>query len=163
MKWLEKYLIVRGGRCKPTNIEAPKFEWPDSPVEPVGPCREAFNVQKKLFADLERLCTLAAKCQDTPLLNAIESRFLRKHSKHLKNLGDLLQQVARVSKQPGLGIYILDAELRKHHGYIPWKHCNDPDTIEEVIRAATKKASKDHAAKEHHEGAELVSMEAGHC
>ncbi|RHZ62713.1 hypothetical protein CDV55_105223 [Aspergillus turcosus] len=163
MKWLEKYLIVRGGRCKPTSIEAPKYEFPDSPVEPVGPCREAFTVEKKLFVDLERLCTLAAKCQDTPLLNVIEQRFLRKHSKHLKNMGDLLQQVTRVSKQPGLGIYILDAELRKHHGYIPWKLCNDPDAVEEIIRCVTKKASKKFAAEEYLEGAELASMEAGHC
>jgi ferritin heavy chain len=163
MEWLEKYLIIRGGRCKPTNIEAPKYEWPDSPVEPVGPCREAFNVQRKLFVDLEKLCTLAEKCQDTAIVNAIESRFLRKHAKHLKNMGDLLQQVTRVSKQPGLGLYHLDAELRHNNGCIPWMSMNDPDIIEEGIRAVSKKISGGLALQTHHEGTKLASKEAGHC
>ncbi|KMK56800.1 Soma ferritin [Aspergillus fumigatus Z5] len=163
MEWLEKYLIIRGGRCKPTNIEAPKYEWPDSPVEPVGPCREAFNVQRNLFVDLEKLCTLAEKCRDTAIVNAIESRFLRKHAKHLKNLGDLLQQVTRVSKQPGLGLYHLDAELRHNNGCIPWMSMNDPDTIEEGIRAVTKKIGGGLALQTHHEGTKLASKEVGHC
>ncbi|EAW13586.1 uncharacterized protein ACLA_043040 [Aspergillus clavatus NRRL 1] len=152
MTWLEKYLITRGGRSKPTDIQAPKIEWPDTPVDPVTPCREVFMVQKKLFEDLERLCSLAEKSQDTALVTAIESRFLRKHTQQLKNLGDLLQQVARVSKQPGLGLYLIDAELRHHNGCIPWMTLNNPDTHDEGIRVVTKKISEGLALQSHHGG-----------
>ena len=127
MHWLEKYLVTRGGRSKPTNIEANTMEWPDSPVEPLAPCMEAFKVQKKLLDDLGRLCALAMKCEDSSLLDAIQTRFLRKHAKQVKNLGDLLQQTARVSKQPGVGLYLLDQELRCAKGTIPWMVTNDPD------------------------------------
>ncbi|KAF3401215.1 hypothetical protein DPV78_005384 [Talaromyces pinophilus] len=156
MNWLERYLVTRGGRSKPTNIEAPKYEWPDSPVEPVGPCREAITVQRKLFDDLQRLCALAEKHQDTALVTALENRYLRKHAKHLKNLGDLVEQVARVSKQHGLGLYILDKELRHSNGCIPWQSLNDPDTHLEKVSVLTTKLSEGlllHPHAAHHEGA----------
>lgn len=155
MNWLEKYLVTRGGRSKPTNIEAPRIEWPDHPIEPCGPCREAMTVQRKLFDDLQRLSTLAEKHQDTALVTAIETRFLRKHAKHLKNLGDLLQQVARVSKQQGLGLYVLDKELRHSNGVIPWQSLNDPDIHHERVGVLTKKISEGlllHPYGSHHEG-----------
>lgn len=123
-KWLEKYLIARGGRSKPTSIEATTFEWPDNPIEPVGPCKEAFFVEKKLLEDLERLCSLADKSGDAALTDAIQSRFMHKETRHVKSLGDLLRQVVRVSKQPGLGIYLLDRELRDSDGIVPWD-CNN--------------------------------------
>lgn len=133
MHWLEKYLITRGGRSKPTAIEAPKIEFPDSPVEPVQPCREAFSVEKRILEDLERLCHMAEKCGETSLVDALQSRFLRKEARHVKDLGDLLQQVARVSKQPGMGLYILDAELRHGRGKVPWSFQNDPDKHDEAM------------------------------
>lgn len=160
MNWLERYLVTRGGRSKPTNIEAPKYEWPDSPVEPVGPCREAITVQRKLFDDLQRLCALAEKHQDTALVTALENRYLRKHAKHLKNLGDLVEQVARVSKQHGLGLYILDKELRHSNGCIPWQSQNDPDTHLEKVSVLTTKLSEGlllHPHAAHHEGAKAPS------
>ncbi|CAG8908436.1 unnamed protein product [Penicillium egyptiacum] len=125
-KWLEKYLLSRGGRSKPTSIEATKFEWPDNPIEPVGPCKEAFFVEKRLLEDLERLCSLADKSGDVALTDAIQSRFLRKETRHVKSLGDLLRQVVRASKQPGLGIYLLDKELRRTDGVVPWDSGNEP-------------------------------------
>lgn len=127
MRWMEKFLVTRGGRSKPTAIEPPNIEWPDRPVEPLGPCMEAFKVQKKLLDDLTRLCKLAQKSEDASLLDAMQTRFLRKHAKQVKNLGDLLQQTARVSKQPGMGLYLLDHELRCNKGTIPWMVANDPD------------------------------------
>ncbi|KAL4983854.1 ferritin-like superfamily [Aspergillus falconensis] len=135
--WLEKYLVSRGGRCKPSAIEPTKIDWPDSPIEPVGPCREAFLVEKRLLEDLERLASLADKCGDSSLQDAIESRFLRKEVKHVKDLGDLLQQVVRVSKQPGLGLYLLDKELRAHGGSIPWGSMNNPDKLDDSLREIT--------------------------
>ncbi|KAL4919250.1 ferritin-like superfamily [Aspergillus aurantiobrunneus] len=135
--WLEKYLVSRGGRSKPSAIEPTQIEWPDSPVEPVGPCKEAFHVEKRLLEDLERLAALANKCGDSSLQDAIETRFLRKEVKHVKDLGDLLQQVVRVSKQPGLGIYLLDKELRAQGGLIPWGNMNDPDKHDDVVREVT--------------------------
>ncbi|KAI9373917.1 ferritin-like superfamily [Aspergillus egyptiacus] len=135
--WLEKYLSSRGGRAKPTAIEAPQIEWPDNPIEPVGPCKEALLVEKRLLEDLERLASLAEKCGDNSLQDAIESRFLRKEVKHVKDLGDLLQQVVRVSKQPGLGIYLLDKELRAHGGSVPWGDMNNPDRHDERVKEVT--------------------------
>ncbi|CAI7629457.1 unnamed protein product [Penicillium palitans] len=125
-KWLEKYLVSRGGRSKPTEIEATTFEWPDDPIEPVGPCKEALFVEKSLLEDLERLCSLAGKSGDIALTDAIQSRFMRKQTRHVKSLADLLQQVVRASKQPGLGLYLLDRELRHTDGIIPWESVNDP-------------------------------------
>ncbi|KAI9927303.1 hypothetical protein ASPWEDRAFT_733808 [Aspergillus wentii DTO 134E9] len=142
MHWMEKYLVTRGGRSKPTAIEAPQVEWPDNPVEPLHPCQEAFTVEKKLLEDLERLCSLAQKTGETALSDAIQRRFLRKHSKHIKNLADLIQQVARVSKQPGLGLYLLDRELRKHTGMIPWDAVNDPDIQDKGIELLNKRISE---------------------
>ncbi|GKZ98576.1 hypothetical protein AnigIFM59636_003743 [Aspergillus niger] len=132
--WLEKYLISRGGRSKPSRIEPPQIDWPDNPIEPVGPCKEAFLAEKRLLEDLERMAALASKCGDSPLQDAIETRFLRKEVKHVKDLGDLLQQVVRVSKQPGLGIYLLDKELRAHGGSIPWGNMNNPDKHDNIAR-----------------------------
>lgn len=139
MHWLEKYLITRGGRSKPTSIEAPKIEFPDSPVEPIQPCREAFSVEKRILEDLERLCQMAEKCGETSLVDALQSRFLRKEARHVKNLGDLLQQVARVSKQPGMGLYMLDAELRHSKGTVPWSFHNDPDRHDEAVEKIQSK------------------------
>ncbi|KAJ9488131.1 hypothetical protein VN97_g5159 [Penicillium thymicola] len=135
-KWLEKYLVSRGGRSKPTAIEATKFEWPDNPIEPVGPCKEALLVEKNLLEDLQRLCSLADKAGDIALTDAIQSRFIRKETRHVKNLADLLRQVVRASKQPGVGLYHLDRELRESDGFIPWNRANDSceqhDDTEEV-------------------------------
>ncbi|KAJ5981927.1 hypothetical protein N7451_012027 [Penicillium sp. IBT 35674x] len=125
-KWLERYLVSRGGRSKPTAIEATQIEWPDSPIEPVGPCKEALFVEKRLLEDLERLCSLADKSGDSALADAIQSRFMCKETRHVKNLADLLQQVVQASKQPGLGLYLLDRELRHTDGVVPWGVVNNP-------------------------------------
>ncbi|KAJ5283334.1 hypothetical protein N7505_001314 [Penicillium chrysogenum] len=50
---------------------------------------------------------------------------MRKEIRHVKNLADLLQQVVRVSKQPGLGLYLLDRELRHTDGIVSWDSAND--------------------------------------
>lgn len=70
---------------------------------------------------------MAEKSGDKSLVVAVESRFMHKEVKHVKDLADLLQQVVRVSKQPGLGIYLLDAELRAHKGRVPWAFSDDMD------------------------------------
>lgn len=138
VRWLEKYLVTRGGRSKPTAIEAPKFDWPDSPVEPIAPCREALSVEKRILEDLERLCALAERCGESSLADALQGRFLRKQARQVKDLGDLLQQVARVSKEPGAGLYMLDRELRHSDGAIPWSSQNDPDLHDLLGRHGVK-------------------------
>ena len=135
--WLERYLVQRGGVSKPTDIAAPKIEWPDNPMELLGPIREALRVKKAILEDLERLTSLACKVGDNSLQDVIKTRFLRKETKHVKDLADLLLQTSRVSKASWHGIYQLDKELRIHDGCVPWGDVNDPDTVghrvEEVV------------------------------
>lgn len=99
-------------------------------MEPVKPVLEAVNTEKRLLEDLERLCCLGTRCGNNSLADMIETRFLRKESKHVKDLCDLLQQVVRVSKAPGHGLFHLDAELRRHDGCLPWAKSNDPNNID---------------------------------
>ena len=127
MSWLEKYLITRGGRSRPTTIEPSNVEFPSNPVEPLHPVREAMAVEKRLLEDLERLCALAIKNYDLSLANAIEGRFLRKQIRYVKDWGDLMRHIVRVSKVPGLGLFEMDERLGNNQGRIPWSHYNDPD------------------------------------
>ncbi|EGY20865.1 uncharacterized protein VDAG_02389 [Verticillium dahliae VdLs.17] len=136
--WLESYLVQRGGCCTPTDIPAPKICWPDNPVDPVHPVYEALQIEKKLMEDLQRLCGTADKCGDYSLQDVIETRMLRKETRHVKDMGDLLQQCVRVSKQMGHGLYHLDKELRSTHGLTPWGCLNDPDSTNQLLDQATK-------------------------
>ncbi len=131
--WLEKYLVQRGGMSMPKSIEAPSIEWPDSPIDPVTPVHEALKAEKALLEDLHKLCAVADEHGDYALEDAIEDRFLKKESKHVKDLGDLLQQVVRVSKTPGHGLYHLDKDLRECKGRVPWGNANVPDYVDDLI------------------------------
>ncbi|KAL8718974.1 MAG: hypothetical protein Q9181_008126, partial [Wetmoreana brouardii] len=135
--WLESYLVQRGGRSKPSDIPAPKVEWPDNPVDPVQPVYEALQVEKGLLEDLLRLCKTADEASDYALEDVIETRFLKKETKHVKDFGDLLQQCVRISKQPGHGLYHLDKELRKTDGVTPWAQANNPDNTDRLLEEAT--------------------------
>jgi len=134
--WLEDYLIQRGGRSKPSDIPAPTVEWPDDPVDPVQPVHEALKVEKCLLEDLLRLCKKADEHGDYALEDVIDTRFLRKETKHVKDLGDLLQQSVRVSKQTGHGLYHLDKELREAKGCTPWGKANCPDCSDDLLEEA---------------------------
>ena len=136
--WLEKYLVQRGGGSKPTDIPGPKFTWPESPVDPVGPVYEAVQVEKGLLEDLHRLCRTADKCGDNSLQDVLETRFLSKETRHVKDMGDLLQQCVRVSKQPGLGLSLLDRELRDSGGETPWGPANEPNASDKQLQKVTE-------------------------
>lgn len=136
-QWLESYLVHRGGRSQPSDIPAPKISWPDDPVDPIQPVHEALQVEKSLLEDLLHLCKIADDHGDNALEDAIESRFLQKETKHVKDLGDLLQQCVRVSKAPGHGLYHLDKELRSTTGVIPWGKANNPNNIDDLLATAT--------------------------
>lgn len=131
--WLEKYMIQRGGTATPKDIPAPTISWPDDPIEPIAPLREALMAEKAILEHAHQICDVADKAGDIALEDAIEDRFLKKETKHVKDLGDLLQQALRVSKVPGHGLYHLDRELRKHNGKIPWGAANNPDNVDRLI------------------------------
>ncbi|KAF5012351.1 hypothetical protein FDECE_1578 [Fusarium decemcellulare] len=135
--WLESYLVQRGGRSKPSDIPKPDIEWPDDPVDPVHPVQAALNVEKEILEDLLRLCGTADKANDNALEDIIETRFLRKETRHVKDMGDLLQQCVRISKQAGHGLYHLDKELRASNGVMPWAAFNDPDKSDELLQSIT--------------------------
>lgn len=44
-------------------------------------------MEMRLLEDLERLAALANRCGDSSLQDAIETRFLRKDVKHVRDLG----------------------------------------------------------------------------
>jgi len=136
--WLESYLVQRGGGAKPSDIPAPKISWPDDPVDPIQPVHEALKAEKSLLEVLLRLCKTADKFSDNALEDMIETRFLRKETRHVKDMADLLQQCVRVSKQPGHGLYHLDKELRTHGGVTPWASYNDPDTSDKLLHKTTE-------------------------
>jgi len=140
--WLESYLVQRGGRAQPTDIPAPKISWPDDPVDPIQPVHEALKAEKSLLEDLLRLCKTASKFSDNALEDIIETRFLRKETRHVKDMGDLLQQCVRVSKQPGHGLYHLDKELRINGGVTPWASYNDPDASDKLLQETTENLYK---------------------
>jgi ferritin heavy chain len=141
-EWLDHYLIQRGGVCKPMDIPAPKCFWPDDPVDPVQPVHEALQVEKALLEDLQRLCAMATKAGDFALESAVESRFLCKETRHVKDMGDLLQQCVRVSKQAGHGLYHLDKELRVTNGVTPWGCLNDPNATDKLIKCTMEDMAK---------------------
>ena len=43
-----------------------------------------------------------------------------------------------VTGQPGLGIYLLDWELRYHNDSVPWATTNDPDREEHATEEVRK-------------------------
>jgi ferritin heavy chain len=133
--WLEKYLVQRGGRCKPGDIEAPKVEWPSNPVDPHKPLTDVITLEKRRFEDQERLCNLAKSKGNPSLSEIVEARFLRRESRHVKDLVDLLKQANRVSKDPGHGLFHLDRELRAREGAFPWDRANDPEDIGACMKA----------------------------
>lgn len=123
--YLEKYLIQRGGVSQPTDIPAPKarkrtrteprhpedeanmagqVRWSDDPVEPLGPLQECLKMEREILEDTNRLCEVAANARDYALQETVARRFLEKETKHVKNMGDMLQEVARVAKVPGHGM-----------------------------------------------------------
>jgi ferritin heavy chain len=136
--WLDAYLINRGGRCIPKDIPAPIVEFPDDPVDPVIPVYEALQFEKEIFENAHRLSILATKYRDYALEGAIESRLLKRESKSLKDMGDLLQQSVRVSKQIGLGLYHLDRELRECEGKLPWSCYNVPHKVDCLMEEVGK-------------------------
>jgi ferritin heavy chain len=83
---------------------------------------------RKIMADVLLHCS-----GDSAVEDAIQAHFLRKETRHVKDMGDLLQQCVRVSKQAGHGLYHLDKELRENGGVVPWGEANDPDTITEEL------------------------------
>lgn len=140
--FLENYLVQRGGRSGPSDIPAPQISWPDDPVDPIQPVFEAFNVEKGLLEDLLRLCKTADEHDDYALEDMIETRFLKKSTKHVKDMGDLLQQCVRVSKQPGHGLYHLDKELRSTNGVTPWGQANNPENNDYLLEDAASDLKK---------------------
>lgn len=134
-QFLENYLVQRGSKAKPSDIPAPDIEFSDSPVDVVYPTYEALKVEKTLLEDCINLANVADKHHDPALQDLIEDRFLKKETKHVKDMGDLLQQCVRVSKDIGHGVYQLDKELRQANGTVPWGASNDPNNIDAVIAA----------------------------
>jgi len=132
--YLEKYLIQRGGVAKPGDIPSPSVSWPDNPIDPIRPLQEALHIEKSILEDAQRLCDVADKHKDYALQDIIESRFLQKETKHVKDMGDLLREAARVSKVPGHGLYSLDKELRICMGKVPWGMYNKPDSGDLILK-----------------------------
>jgi ferritin heavy chain len=127
----------------PLRHPRPLIHFPDHPVDPVMPVHEALLTEEAILEDLYLLCRVASKHNDYTLEDAIVSRFLRKETKHVKDMGIRLQQCVRVSKQVGQRAYELDRELRACKGLVPWGMANEPDRAECLVGEVVKKDLKE--------------------
>ena len=84
------------------------------------------------------LCRIADKCRNNSPQDILKTRFLSKETHHIKDMGGLLQQYIQVSKQPGLGLYLLDSELRDSGGETPWGSANEPDASDQRLLRVTE-------------------------
>ena len=71
--------------------------------------------RETLTEELIRLCMLAAQLNGAPTEDAIQGYSLCKVSKHIKDLGDLMQKCVRLSKRTGHGLYHHGRELQECH------------------------------------------------
>ncbi|KAJ3079549.1 hypothetical protein HK102_003714, partial [Quaeritorhiza haematococci] len=135
--FLEKYLVQRGGTLHPQNIPAPQTDacWPDHPVDPIQPLQCTLKLERSIMEDAQRLCAIADQHKDYALQDVIQSRFLEKETKHVKDMGDLLKEAVRVSKVPGHGLYHLDKELRSNNGVVPWGSANKASSADELLQS----------------------------
>lgn len=105
-------------------------------------------MQRELLEDANRLCQVAGDAHDYALQDAVARRFLGKGTKHVKNMADMLQKAARVSKVPGHGkttplsivcvltapgLYHLDKELQVKLGRTPGSEANKPHSAEHLL------------------------------
>jgi len=132
--FLEKYLIQRGGVSIPGEIPAPTVCWPDDPIDPIRPLHDALYIEKMILEDAQRLCDVASTNKEYALEDVVEDRFLKKETKHVKDMGDLLREAARISKVPGHGLYHLDKDLRATMGKIPWGIHNKPESCDLLLK-----------------------------
>lgn len=63
-------------------------------------------MEREILEDCHRLCGVADKTHDYSLQDTIQRRFLEKETRHVKDLGDMIQEVARVAKVPGHGKFL---------------------------------------------------------
>lgn len=63
---------------------------------------------------------------------------MQEETNHATDLADLIRQAVRVSEQPGLGLYLLDQELRRMKGSIPWDTTNDIHEQNDLIARITE-------------------------
>jgi ferritin heavy chain len=134
--------VQRGGRCRPPDIPAPKIHSPANAVEPVIPVHESLVAEKLILEDLLRLSKPADRHGGYQLADALTSKFIKKLTKHVKDMGDFLQQSVRVSMDIGYGLYHLDKELRCTKGRLPWTEVNDPDHTECLLEETMKDLRK---------------------
>lgn len=114
-------------------------------------------MEREILEDVQRLYGIADKAHDYALQETISRRFLEKETKHVKDMGDMLQEVARVAKVPGhgklnlfaicelcmvggmitliyLGLYHIDKELRMKLGKTPFSMGNKPQAGDYLLR-----------------------------
>lgn len=136
--YLEKYLVQRGANVTPAEIPPPRHRWPDEPVDPLTPLVVMLDLEMEILNDCHQVCGVAEKNGDYSTAGMIGARFLTKESKHVKDVGDLLKQVTRVSKVPGHGLYTVDMELRKSMGRMPWSRANRPEVVDRFMGEYSK-------------------------
>ncbi|KAJ3279700.1 hypothetical protein HK104_001231 [Borealophlyctis nickersoniae] len=130
--FLRKYLLQRGGMPEFNPIPAPKVTWPQKPVEPHEPIHACLELEKDIYEDAIKLLDVAQQHHDYGTQNMIEDRILKKETRHIKDLGDLLKAVNRVSKVPGHGLYHIDKDLRECDGMMPW--CNEATKVQKEYK-----------------------------
>ena len=103
---LIEYQTMRGGKVVLASLQAPEVEWKSAR----NALEHALQMEKDINGKLLALHRLAGEHGDVQLCDFLESDFLSEQVEAIKQLSDLLTQLARCGND-GLGLYLFDKEL----------------------------------------------------
>ena len=103
---LIKYQNMRGGKVVMRALEAPESEWTSAR----NALETALQMERDINVKLLKLHQIASEQNDVQLCDFVESEFLQEQVESIKQISDLLTQLARVGND-GLGLYLFDRDL----------------------------------------------------
>jgi ferritin len=111
-----RYQNQRGGTVELRDIKTPKDTW----TKPIESWQYALDIVKLNVESLFKLGKVAVDNRDLAFSNWLETHFMEKGTRHVKDVADILRQVQRVTEggksEGGQGIYELDREFRENGG-----------------------------------------------
>jgi len=114
-----RYQTQRGGHVNLMDIKAPTENW----THAESGWELILKTEKSLFEHLRKSDQCAEEHKDYAFSDFIEDgRFLSEQTRRIKDVGDVLCQVKRLKSEEGVGIYMLDKEMRENYGKPLWSN-----------------------------------------